>query len=64
MSNANKFVLTAVWRALPATDRWQTFQSQLSRTTTTDSHPWTPRCRLSWRALPARASGSAFQARS
>jgi hypothetical protein len=64
MSNATPLVLTAAWRVTPAADRWQTFQSQLSRTTTPESHPWTRRSAVtcSWRA-PARVSAAALASR-
>jgi len=59
MSNPTpKFILTAAWRAMPAGDRWQAYQSQLCRGTSTGSHPWTRRSAVtcSWRAQPAPAS--------
>jgi hypothetical protein len=54
-------VLKAAWRAMPATDRWQLFQAQLSRaSTTTDSYPWTRRSVVTcgWRAFPAGVSAT------
>jgi len=59
MSNPTpSFFLTAAWRVMPASDRWQAFQSQLSRGTPTESHPWTRRSAVicSWRALPVHVS--------
>ena len=59
MSNpSTNFTLKAAWRVMPATDRWQTYQSQLSRSAATESHPWTRRSVVvcNWRALPVRAS--------
>ena len=59
MSNPTRtFVLTAAWREMPAADRWQKFQAQLSRSTPGDSQPWTRRSVVtcSWRALPVVAS--------
>ena len=61
MSNATpNFTLTAAWRVRPATDRWQTYQSQLSRSTATESHPWTRRSVVvcNWRALLVRDSAA------
>jgi hypothetical protein len=61
MSNPNRnFMLTAAWRVMPAGDRWQAFQAQLSRGTSTESHPWTRRSVVlcGWRAQPARASAA------
>jgi hypothetical protein len=50
--------LIAEWRATHASDRWQTLQSRLSRTTATAAAAWTRRSPLicKWRALPAGVS--------
>jgi hypothetical protein len=50
--------LIAEWRATHATDRWQTLQSQLSRSMATAATAWTRRSPLTckWRALPAGVS--------
>jgi len=61
MSNPNTdFMMTAAWRVMPATDRWQAYQSQLSRKAGTVSHPWTRRSAVlcSWRAAPAHVSAA------
>lgn len=61
MSNpTTNFILTAAWRVMPAADRWQTYQSQLSRDANTQSHPWTRRSVVlcNWRALPAHVSAA------
>jgi hypothetical protein len=61
MSNPNTpKTLTAAWRVLPAADRWQTYQSQLSRSADTASHPWTRRSVVlcGWRAPAVPASAA------
>jgi hypothetical protein len=44
---------------IPKADRWQRFQTQLSRTTPTDSGPRTRRSWHGWRALPVPVSATA-----
>ncbi len=59
MSKATpKIILTAAWRVLPAGDRWQAYQSQLSRGSFTEPHPWARRSAVTcaWRAVAAPVS--------
>ena len=59
MSNPTPNIsLTAAWRVMPANDRWQAFQSQLSRGTSADSQPWIRRSVVicNWRAIPVAVS--------
>jgi hypothetical protein len=61
MSNPNReFILTTAWRVMPAADRWQAFQAQLSRSSRTESHPWTRRSAVpcGWRVPPVPASAA------
>lgn len=61
MSNPERiFMLMAARREMPVGDRWQAYQAQLSRTTSTESHPWTRRSAVlcGWRAQPVRASAA------